>query len=130
MYQKIKVIIIGPFPMNEVHGGICSVISSHLSFNLGDKYDIIYIHTSCKGNVLQKLFCFLISIFKLVHYIARLDITILHIHAASWKSFYRKSIYVFIGKVSRKKIILHIHGAEFNVFYSKSNGISQNIIEI
>jgi len=43
-------------------------------------------------------------------------------------SFYRKTIYVFLGKIFKKKIILHIHGGEFDIFYNWGPKINQWII--
>ena len=44
------------------------------------------------------------------------EIKIVHIHTASYKSFWRKAIFVYLARLINKKVILHIHGAEFKKF--------------
>lgn len=44
------------------------------------------------------------------------NIEIIHIHGASYNSFYRKRIFINIAKFFHKKVIYHIHGAEFKNF--------------
>jgi len=125
MHQKIKIIMIGPFPKNDNHGGISSVISSYFSCDIFKENNIKYIATSCSGNVIKKIMSMATSMFKLVICLVFVDIKLLHIHTASWRSFYRKSAFVFIGKIFRKKVILHIHGGEFNLFYAWGPKINQ-----
>jgi glycosyltransferase involved in cell wall biosynthesis len=57
-------------------------------------------------------------------------IAIIHIHGASYGSFYRKYIIFIIGKyIFRKKIIYHIHGGGFQIFYDKANPFSKRLIK-
>ena len=60
------------------------------------------------------LFCFLIRI------AVDRQIQIVHIHTASYNSFWRSAIYVRISRLFKKKVILHIHGGDFRRFYLTS----------
>lgn len=42
---------------------------------------------------------------------------ILHIHSSAYVSFYRKSIFVLIGRIFRKTIIIHLHASAFDEFF-------------
>lgn len=120
MLKKPKVVMIGPFPPYVLQGGISAVVSSYLSTDLNKIFNIKYISTSSEKNIFVKIDSLLISIFKLLYNLTFKKIDIIHIHSASWRSFYRKIIYVFISKLYRKKTIFHIHGGEFNLFYNRS----------
>ncbi|MCQ2959430.1 MAG: glycosyltransferase family 4 protein [Bacteroidales bacterium] len=47
-------------------------------------------------------------------------IQIVHIHAACYLSFWRKSIFIYLGKFHGKKVVYHCHGAEFKSFALKN----------
>ena len=128
MPHRPKVIMIGPFPKNKIYGGISNGVSVTLASNIVDEYNIKYIATSCRGNGLQKIMAMAAGLSKLFTYLVFTNIKILHIKSASWLSFYRKMVYVFMGKVFRKKVILQIHGGEFNVFYDWGPNINRWII--
>ncbi len=62
------------------------------------------------------------AFFKLIYYCIFSSIKIVHIHTASYRSFYRESIYVLVAKFFRRKVILHLHGGEFELFYKTFPG--------
>lgn len=128
MPNPIKIIMIGPFPKDKIFGGISAIICTFLSSNSLHQYDITYFSTSSKGNLVHKLVSMSINPLRFLVYLVLNDVHILHIHTASWLSFYRKTIYILIGKLLRRKIILQIHGAEFNKFYSWGPGFNRKII--
>lgn len=88
-----------------------------------------FIRSVIDGNNLQKLFIFFEALFHFLFYMyLKKNIKIIHIHGASYASFWRKSIFILIGKLFNKKIIYHIHGAEFAIFSQKHRKIVQYII--
>ena len=65
--------------------------------------------------------CFLLLLFDK-------RIKILHIHGAANASFYRKEVFIKMGKRFNKKIIFHQHAADFKDFFEQSNN-KQHIID-
>ncbi|MDM5157371.1 glycosyltransferase family 4 protein [Bacillus sp. DX1.1] len=129
MSNKKDIIMIGPSPFNR--GGISSVIQSLLE--LEPIYNRTFLVSSYSdGNKLKKILAFLKGIVQcLFILIFNRQVEILHIHTASRGSFFRKRIFVKLGKWFGKKIILHIHGAEFMMFYQESNDtVKKQIREI
>jgi len=50
------------------------------------------------------------------------SIRIVHIHGASYRSFYRKYLFFSIAKkIYRKRVIYHVHGGKFSLFYDQAN---------
>ena len=55
-------------------------------------------------------------------------IKILHIHGAANASFYRKEVFIKMGKRFGRKVIFHQHAADFKAFFEQSND-KQHIID-
>jgi glycosyltransferase involved in cell wall biosynthesis len=120
-----KILSIGPDYHNH-RGGVGAVIAVYSKC-----YEIFnFIPTYKVGSTFYKTTVFFLSTFKLVSVLVfNRKIKIIHIHGASYGSFYRKFIVFFIGKyIFRKKVIYHIHGGGFPVFYKKSDSLSQRLI--
>lgn len=50
---------------------------------------------------------------------------IVHIHTASYWSFWENAVYVLISKMFSKKTFFHIHGGGFEEFYKNSNRVAK-----
>lgn len=110
-----KVLIIGPH--YNAKGGIASVINTYK-----EEFDIFhFLPTMNSGHKLEKLFILIKSFFLFPFYIYRYNIKIVHIHTSSYVSFYRKSIFILLAYLFKRKIICHIHAGNFLVFYEKEN---------
>lgn len=96
-------------------GGIAQVLCNYGKF--------IYPQFNCitnsgNGNIMYKLwkaFTAIINLFVVLLF--NKEITIIHIHTASYSSFKRSSWFVRLGKVMNRKVILHIHGGGFKEYY-------------
>lgn len=71
-------------------------------------------------NVLFNSFICLVAFIRTL-FILLIDngiIHIVHIHTASYKSFWRSSLFIWLSKQFGKKTVLHIHGGGFKEFYA------------
>ena len=71
-------------------------------------------------NVLFNSFICLVAFIRTI-FILLIDngiIHIVHIHTASYKSFWRSSLFIWLSKQFGKKTVLHIHGGGFKEFYA------------
>ena len=121
-----KILTIGPDYHNH-RGGVGAVIEVYSRY-----FEVFkFIASHRNGSVLSKVSIFLINLIKYFSILVTdKNIKIIHIHGASYGSFYRKFVVFIIGKyIFRKKIIYHIHGGGFKVFYSKCNGLSKRLIK-
>ena len=108
-----------------IKGGVAAVISEYSKiiqpFN--------FIATVNASNKFLKFLVLLKAIVLFLYYMLfKRNIKIIHIHGASYASFWRKSVFIIIGKLFRKKIIYHIHGAEFALFSQKHSRSVQFIL--
>ena len=56
-------------------------------------------------------------------------VDLVHIHTSAKRSFLRKSIFVFLALISRRKIILHLHSSDFYGFFLSENPILRRYIK-
>ena len=106
------ILTIGP-NYTPPRGGIAQVLYTY-DKEIFEKF--LFIKTTESGNSAKKFICCCIAIVKFLGYCLCKDIKIVHIHTASKISFWRKSIFIFISWLFRKKIVLHIHGGQFEAF--------------
>ncbi len=55
-------------------------------------------------------------------------IDIVHIHTASYTSFWEKCAYIITAAAAHRKVVLHVHGALFKEFYEGSPPVLQSAI--
>lgn len=104
----------------DVMGGIASVVSEYYKAGLHEKVDLIKIDTHIDGTKYDKLVMMVLSIAVFMLKLAFMkDVRLIHVHVASRASFWRKSIFLIIGKIIfHKHVIMHMHGAEFKTFFN------------
>lgn len=102
-----------------VQGGIAAVIASYSRIIR----PFHFIATaSLSHNRLIKILSLLKAICQFLYFMLfRYEIKIIHIHSGSKVSFWRKSIFILIGKAFGKKIICHMHGGAFKDFTEKNS---------
>ena len=114
----MRVLMVGP-DVDKVPGGMATVVKNCMDSQLANKFKIKYISSNIEGNIINKLLWNIKGLFKYLVNIKEYDIV--HIQMAERGSFYRKSIYIIIAKLLRKKSIVHFHGAEFDEFYHQES---------
>ena len=106
------ILTIGP-NYNPPRGGIAQVLYTY------DKdifENFLFVKTTESGNSAKKYICCCIAIVKFLGYCLCKNIKIVHIHTASKNSFWRKSVFILLSWLLKKKVVLHIHGGQFEVF--------------
>lgn len=114
-----SILMIGP--SIKGNGGIASVIKSYTEIDeINSIVDIIssYKDGSKIVKIIEFLKCIVVCLYKLTF---NKSIKIVHIHSSSGASFVRKSCFLKLGKLFKKKVIVHIHGSEFMKYYNKSS---------
>ena len=106
----------------EGAGGIASVISTYAACGLFERWPILTLDSHVTGSASRKLIVFAGALTHFVGKLLRGRIGLLHVHAASGSSFWRKSCFVCVAFLFRKPVLLHIHGGNFMSFYEDSYG--------
>lgn len=129
---KKNVLIIGTDLTSN--GGIASVVKSYFyAHEEGDfNYQLFLLKTNYykdKGLLFELLILFK-SFFKALYFGIFKSVGVFHIHSSAYFSFYRKSIFVILGKILGKKVILHLHSSQFYDFFLVNNQIVKLIIPL
>ena len=98
---------------SKVKGGVSAVEMVYSQFYAPWQH----VTTATVGSSLKKWITFLFGLIKFICLMLfRPKIHIVHIHGASYSSFWRKRIIVNIAKFFNKNVVFHCHGAEFKLF--------------
>lgn len=115
--MKKKVMVIGS--SLEDKGGIVTVMKNINHSFIADKYDIRHVETYITGSTFKRLFYFLKGLINFLIGVITFQPDVIHIHMSYKGSFYRKSLFVLLGKVLFGiPTVIHVHGSSFKDFYS------------
>jgi glycosyltransferase involved in cell wall biosynthesis len=110
----------------EGRGGVASVVSVLRRHGLFEREDVRYIATHRSGPRLAKAAGALGGLCRIVLACLRAGLgrrpAVVHAHVASRASFLRKSLVLWIARMSGCKTIFHLHGAEFREFATQEAG--------
>lgn len=110
-----NILYIGTDP--EGKGGMATVMRFYRDI-AGDQFRFICVHRF--ENKFWQLLRAIRAFLYLLYYCTCTPVRLVHIQTASYRSFYRDSLYLLFAKFLGKKIILHLHGGEFELFYHQS----------
>ena len=117
---KLGMLMIGP--RFQGLGGISRVAYLWQRSGLFKNNSITYlpsVNDGGRNKFILLLKCLAVFLVKLPFY------RFIYIHTASFNSFYRKSFFLFLAVLFRKKIILHIHPSYFYLFITAFSGVKK-----
>ncbi len=122
MNKTEKILMLAP--SFAFRGGITRVV---LNYKIGGLFNenIQYFPTTIEGH---KLIRILFTLRQLIVFSIKLISTkflLIHVHTSSRVSFYRKSMFIYVAKLLRRKVVLHIHPSHFYYFMSNCTGIQK-----
>jgi glycosyltransferase involved in cell wall biosynthesis len=123
-----KVIMVGPFPKGDSFRGISAVLAALYEVGSFGSYRVEYVATSHRGGKLLKILALGRGLLVFAKHLSSRNSKIVHVHAADFRSFFRKALFVVLGKLFNKRVILHVHGAQFPAFYSGASRIGRAAI--
>lgn len=106
----------------EAQGGISTVVNVYRKAGLFDRWPITYIptHTTAKRTV--KLLFFFKAFFTFCGNVLLGRVALVHVHAASRNSFWRKTPFFLVCLFTKIPYIIHLHGGEFMLFFHDESG--------
>lgn len=106
--------MIGPSP--EAKGGMASVIATYRDAGLFATGHCQFIPTAGDGSKFRKLLIAAVGLLRFVAVAATGRVGALHVHGASYASFWRKQLFMRAAEVFAIPVIFHLHGGEFRKF--------------
>lgn len=118
-----KILTIG-IDYKKPRGGIAQVLYVYSSFF----EPFHFVRTVVDGNKFIKGIVFVEAIFHFLYYMLFKKIEIVHIHGASYASFWRKRVFIYMAILFKKKVVYHIHGGKFQLFAKNRNRTIQKTL--
>jgi glycosyltransferase involved in cell wall biosynthesis len=115
MNQKKRIVMLGTSA--DAWGGIAAVINAYRESGLFDRFPVTYLTTHSTGRSLQKLRLAVCAWTSFVCLLVRGRALLVHAHAASGASFWRKACFLLPAFLFRVPTVLHIHAGPFPDFY-------------
>lgn len=110
-------------------GGIASVIALYQLNGLFDRRRVIYLATHRTGTRLEKCTQFLATFVRFFSLLLLRRVSIVHLHAACYVSFWRKAFFLLIADAFGVSTVLHIHSGHFPTFYTeRCNSVSRFLV--
>lgn len=100
-------------------GGIASVLRVYAESGFVKRRNVRVLASHREGESLMKLCVFVYALATFVLAAVRGRVCLLHVHAASHGSFWRKACFVIIAKLLRIPVLFHLHGGGFRNFYEE-----------
>ena len=116
-----RIIMVGPSPNGL--GGISRVVRIWKKNGIFDIHGIKYVPSVSDGGETRYYFLLSNLLFFLVQIMGGCDL--LYIHTSSYKSFFRKSVFIVCALVVKKPVILHIHPSHFFDFITGVVGLKR-----
>lgn len=120
--------MIGPLP--PPLGGQSVLIKSIAESSLAESIGIEVFNVSHLSppplRRLQLTIFFVFNFIKLLF--DRPSIDLVHIHTSAGLAFWEKTLYIFLTKIFKKKILIHIHGGMFLNFWNNCGKISRRFL--
>jgi glycosyltransferase involved in cell wall biosynthesis len=100
-------------------GGIAAVVNAYRGAGLFARWPIDYVETHCDGSAAVKLLCAAQAFLRMLGLVCCHGTAVLHVHAASRASFWRKSVFMALAQLAGWPIVFHLHGGGFARFYEE-----------
>jgi glycosyltransferase involved in cell wall biosynthesis len=120
------VVMLGTDP--GTHGGISSVVAAWRGGGLFERWPLEYIVSHRSGTRAQKLAAGARGLLAWLLLACRHGRGVLHVHAASRWSFWRKSVYMACALLAGWPIVFHLHGGGFARFHRSLGPVGRAVV--
>jgi len=120
------VVMLGTDP--RTHGGISAVVAAWRAGGLFERWPVEYVVTHRAGTRGEKLVTSARGLLAWLAIALRHGRGVLHVHAASRWSFWRKSAYIAVALVAGWPVIFHLHGGGFARFHRAAGPAGRAVI--
>jgi glycosyltransferase involved in cell wall biosynthesis len=127
--RAMNVAIVGPIFSAGGISQVINVVTGTEEFNKAVK-QLYKIHTSefKDKNRLSEAITLMKALVRFISILLLKEVDIVHIHSSCYVSFYRKTLFLILSKILRKKVIFHLHSGTFYDFFYRARGINRIFI--
>jgi glycosyltransferase involved in cell wall biosynthesis len=106
-------------PSMEARGGMAAVARTWAESGFFARWRVTYIPTFRESGKVAKFGLALRAFARLAMLLAQRRAALVHVHAASGMSFWRKAPLIALAHLARAPVVLQIHGGKFCEFYAR-----------
>lgn len=104
-------------------GGMTAVVQLYREMGLFSAWDVRYIASYERPGKFTQLRVMALAMLSLLRLLLRGQAGLVHVHAASRGSFWRKSVFCAMARLFNVPYVFHLHSGEFPVFYRDECGL-------
>lgn len=109
-------------------GGITAVLRSYRDGGLFLQWPVVFLPTYRRNAVFSKLLIAATSLVRFIGLLASGRVAAVHAHTAARASFWRKAIFLLLGKLAGCRAILHLHDGSFPAYYKKCGFVRRGAV--
>jgi glycosyltransferase involved in cell wall biosynthesis len=108
--------------------GIASLVEVYRAHGLFDRWNVEYVETHREGDHGAKVAVAFHAWIRAMGRVLTGRVALLHIHLASYASFWRKTLFALPARAFGVPYVLHVHGGHFADFYRAQGDFARRVI--
>lgn len=127
---KPRVLMVGTH-LTKTRGGITTLIAEILKSPLKEEFDFHYIESQAEDfGKIGKTLLALAAVARFLWICPAKRPDLIYVHLGSNASLYRESVFIFLAKIFRKKVVAHFHAGDIDDYYPLQNRLGQRFIRL
>lgn len=106
-------------------GGITAVVQAYRAMGLFDDWPLRYLPTFRRRGLADRLQVMTQALLRYGGWLLRGEVAAVHAHTAARASFWRKSLFLLLGRAAGVRTVLHLHDGSFPDWYAARSGATQ-----
>lgn len=128
--EKSRILMVG-MHLTKTRGGISTLISEILKSSLKNDFDFIYIESQAEDfGRFRKVLLALTAVFSFLWKCIFKRPQLIYVHFGSNASLYRETVFVFLAKILKKRVVGHFHAGDIEKYYPFQSKTGQKIIRL
>jgi glycosyltransferase involved in cell wall biosynthesis len=103
-------------------GGISQLVTNFQTSGFTARWRVEHIASHLPGTKSKRVVAAAVALGRVIRAVASGDVALLHLHASMRGSFWRKAIFLAVGRLGGRAVIFHLHGSEFKEFFENECG--------
>lgn len=125
---KPRILMVG-MHLTKTRGGISTLISEILKSPLKNDFDFTYVESQAEDfGRFRKVFLALTAVFSFFGKCVFKRPPLVYVHFGSNASLYRETVFAFLAKLLKKRVVGHFHAGDIENYYPFQNKTGQKII--
>ncbi|MFH1986431.1 MAG: glycosyltransferase family 4 protein [Pseudomonadota bacterium] len=109
-------------------GGITAVIRTYAERGFFARFPVRFLPTYRRNSMFDKALTAFVALSRFLAWLLTGQVSAVHAHSAARASFWRKSLFLLVGKLAGAKAIFHLHDGTFPSYYEGRGKVVRALI--